>query len=167
MDLHCTICGRCFRSKKALKQHQRDSPVHARPFYCETCDRSFGSQDALEQHQLYSRLHQQDTETPLDTFFRSFSTFDYDPFLPPAVSYANLQRHERWLRGQTESKEAWDNYQNALRSELDMWYGAEDDLTSWHALCRAIGIMPLPKTCAQCEQVKHYVQMASKFRLTL
>ena len=37
--------------------------------------------------------------------------------------------------------------------ELHMWYGAEDDLTAWHALCRAIGINPVPESCKQCEVV--------------
>jgi hypothetical protein len=33
-------------------------------------------------------------------------------------------------------------------------YGAEDDLTAWHALCRAISVEPLPQTCEQCEEVR-------------
>ncbi|TVY13032.1 hypothetical protein LARI1_G009054 [Lachnellula arida] len=43
------------------------------------------------------------------------------------------------------------SHQDALQSELDKWYSAEDDLTAWHALCRAIGVEPLPQTCEQCE----------------
>ncbi|KFZ17691.1 hypothetical protein V501_01607 [Pseudogymnoascus sp. VKM F-4519 (FW-2642)] len=93
-----------------------------------------------------------DTETPLDVFFRSFPVFDYDPTLSPATSYAKLQRHEGWRRGDAASEDAWDRYQGALENELHMWYGAESDLTAWHALCRAIGLEPLPKTCDQCEQ---------------
>lgn len=48
---------------------------------------------------------------------------------------------------------AWNGYQDALQSELHIWYGAEDNLTAWHALCRAIGVERLPKTCDQCEEV--------------
>ncbi len=33
-------------------------------------------------------------------------------------------------------------------------YGAEDDLTAWHVLCRAIGVEPLPKTCEKCEEAR-------------
>ena len=44
-------------------------------------------------------------------------------------------------------------YQDALQCELYLWYGAENDLTAWHALCRAIGVEPLPKTCELCEEV--------------
>ncbi|CZS94515.1 uncharacterized protein RCO7_11685 [Rhynchosporium graminicola] len=78
--------------------------------------------------------------------------FGYGPSLPPATSYANLQRHEGWRRGSAESDDAWNRYQDALQSELYLWYGAENDLTAWHALCRAIGVEPLPKTCEQCEE---------------
>jgi ribosomal protein S26 len=149
----CDDCDRSFNSEEALQQHLRDSPAHAPSFDCDDCDRSFNSEKALQQHLRASPVHQQDTETPLDGFFHSFPTFDYDPSLPPATSYANLRRHEGWRRNSVASNEAWYRYQDALQSELHMWYGAEKDLTAWYALCRAIGIKPLPTTCEQCEKV--------------
>ncbi len=173
----CNACDRSFSSQGALDQHMRDSPAHTQTFDCDACDRSFSSQDVLDQHMCDSQLHQQIIETPLDTFFLSFLSFDYNSSLPPATSYANLQKHMGWRQGQTESNEAWADYQNALESELRMWYGQEDDLTAWHALCRAIGIIPLPKTCGQCQQVLHslvdtvrtsaHVQDRPHVRLTL
>jgi hypothetical protein len=153
----CDDCDLAFDSEEALQQHLQDSPAHAPSFKCETCNRSFGNQDALEQHLRYSRIHQQNTETPLDVFFRSFPAFDYDPSLPPATSYASLQRQEGWRRGSAASNDAWNRYQDALQNELHLWYGAENDLTAWHALCRAIGIEPLPQTCEQCEEVPETV----------
>jgi hypothetical protein len=47
-----------------------------------------------------------------------------------------------------------------------MWYGAENDLTAWHVLCRAIGVEPLPKTCEQCEEVGDRVMKFGRFMLT-
>jgi Zinc-finger double-stranded RNA-binding/Zinc-finger of C2H2 type len=93
-SFECETCDRSFGSEEALEQHLRDSPVHAPSFDCETCDRSFGSEEALEQHLRDSLGHQQVPETPLDVFFRSFPTFDYDPSLPPATSYAYLREHK-------------------------------------------------------------------------
>ena len=162
----CDDCDRSFDSEEALQQHLRDSPAHAPSFDCETCDRTFGNEEALEQHLRDSRIHQQDTETPLDVFFYSFPMFDYDPSLPPATSYANLRRHEGWRRGSAVSDNAWNRYQDALQSELHMWYGAENDLTAWHALCRAIGVEPLPKTCEQCEEVGDRATKFGRFMLT-
>ncbi|KFY74523.1 hypothetical protein V499_05456 [Pseudogymnoascus sp. VKM F-103] len=155
----CNDCDRSFNSEEALQQHLRDSPAHAPSFDCETCDRHYGSEEALQQHLRDSHVNQQDTETPLDAFFRSFPMFDYDPSLSPATSYAKLQRHEGWHRGNAASEDAWDRYQGALQNELHMWYGAESDLTAWHALCRAIGVKPLPKTCEQCEQAVRKTQV--------
>lgn len=149
----CDDCDRSFGSEQALQQHLRDSPVHAPSFDCEVCNRTFGSEEALGQHVRDSRVHQQAPETPLDVFFRSFQAFEYDPSLPPATSYAYLREHEGWRRGEAASDDAWNRYQDALESELRMWYGAENDLTAWHALCRAIGVEPLPQTCEQCEEV--------------
>lgn len=150
----CPKYNRFFNSEEALEQHLRGSPAHSPSFDCETCNRTFNSREALEQHLRNSPVHQQNTETPLDAFFLSFPTFTYDPSLPPAVSYASLQKQEGWRRGDTVSNDAWDRYQDALESELNMWFGTEDNLTAWHALCRAIGIEPLPKTCRKCEKVR-------------
>ncbi|KAF2460790.1 hypothetical protein BDY21DRAFT_376649 [Lineolata rhizophorae] len=150
-EFDCTACSRHFGSGTALTQHLRDSPVHAQSFECEICDRTFGNGEALVQHLRDSPVHAF-PETPLDIFFRSFPTFDYNPSLPPTTSYANLRRHKGWRRSNAASKDAWNRYQDALESELRMWYGAENDLTAWHALCRAIGVEPLPQTCAQCQE---------------
>jgi hypothetical protein len=173
---------RHYGSETALQQHLRDTPVHARecespagaaatpPRYRKIDRRSHspGTAHALVNpvgavvtplryrkidRSRHSQRTQQDTETPLDVFFRSFPMFEYDPSLPPATSYANLRRHKGWRRGSAASDDAWNKYQDALQSELHMWYGAEDDLTACHALCRAIGVKPLPKTCEQCEEV--------------
>jgi len=160
MSFCCVPCDRAFNREEALQQHLRDSPAHAPSFDCDDCDRAFNSEEALQQHLRDSPNHQQVTETPLDVFFYSFSTFDYDPYLPPATSFANLRRHEGWRRGNAIADSAWDKYQQALESELHMWYGAESDLTAWHALCHVIGVEPLPKTCEQCENVG---ERATKF----
>ncbi|TEY47671.1 hypothetical protein BOTCAL_0302g00190 [Botryotinia calthae] len=150
---NCVPCNRRFNSEETLQQHLRDSPAHVPSFGCDDCDRSFDSEEALQQHPRDSPIHQQDTETPLDVFFHSFPTFDYDPSLPPATSYTDLRRHEGWHRGSAVSDDAWNKYQDALNSELHMWYGVENDLTAWHALCRAIGVEPLPTTSEQCDEV--------------
>ncbi len=163
---NCTPCNRRFDSEEALQQHLQYSPAHTRSFDCDDCDRAFDSEEALQQHLKDPLIHQQDTETPLDVFFRSFPAFNYDPSLPPATSYANLQRQEGWRRNSAASDNAWNRYQDALQSELHLWYGAENDLTAWHALCRAIGIDPLPKTCEQCEEVGDRVTKFDRFMLT-
>lgn len=185
---NCAPCNRRYRSSRALQQHVRDSVAHALPsehvlqqhlqdspapaparvqsFDCETCGRHYGSEAALEQHLRDSPIHQQNTETPLDVFFRTFLTFDYDPSLPPATSYSNLQKHQGWRRGNTASRDAWERYQDALQDELRLWFGAENDLIAWHALCRAIGIDPLPETCEQCERVGNSVTKVGRSMLT-
>ncbi|KAF1963906.1 hypothetical protein BU23DRAFT_440867, partial [Bimuria novae-zelandiae CBS 107.79] len=47
--------------------------------------------------------------------------------------------------------------QKALTEEFDLWFGSEDDLEAWHALCCAVGISPLPTSCESCEKaVRNY-----------
>ncbi|KAH5432425.1 hypothetical protein HBI47_093480 [Parastagonospora nodorum] len=136
MESICSSCNRSFLTSLS----------------CGNCNRSFNSEHALEQHLRDSLVHHLVPETPLDGFFRSFSTFEYDPSQLPATSYARLRAHEGWQRGEAASADAWNRYQGALEGELRMWYGDEDDLAAWHALCHAIGVEPLPRTCDRCEQ---------------
>jgi heat shock protein HspQ len=149
----CDTCDRSFASEEALAQHLRDSPVHAPSFDCDTCDRSFASEEALAQHLRDSPVYASLRDTPLDEFFNTFPLFVYDATLSPADSYASLRRCYGWRRGDPESDDAWDRYQNALKEELKLWLGAETDLIAWHSLCRAIKIEPLPPTCRDCEKV--------------
>lgn len=146
---HCTPCNRAFSSESALNQHTRDSSAHAPSFACQACHQSFGGQDALQQH-----MDDQHPATPLDDFFRSFPTFAYNSTLLPNKSFKNLKSHMRWHRDDAAEKEAWRRYQSALTAEVDLLFGAQDNLTAWHALCRAIGIQPLPETCAKGKQVR-------------
>ena len=169
LSFDCHDCNRSFYSEEALQNHLQNSRAHVPlPFDCSTCDRRFEREEDLAKHLLYSRVHQhqRNVETPLDVFFRSFQNFDYDPSLPPATSFANLQRHGGWRRESDLSRNAWDRYQDALQRELAIWFGAEDDLTAWHALCRAIGVQPLPRTCEKCEQVGNSATPFDRFMLT-
>lgn len=100
-----------------------------------------------------SELQDSDELTPIDLFFASYPSFRYDRTLPPSESLKRLQRQQGWERGSDEGKEAWNQYQNALKEEFQLWYHSEDDLAAWHALCRAIRIRPLPATCQACKKV--------------
>jgi hypothetical protein len=54
--------------------------------------------------------------------------------LPPAESYVRLKAHYGWRRYDEDSDGAWDGYQSALKEELTLWLGAEDDIVAWHGL---------------------------------
>ena len=53
----CERCNQSFKKLKYLKQHERDSPLHAASYQCHECDRSFSNEDALQQHQRDSPAH--------------------------------------------------------------------------------------------------------------
>jgi uncharacterized C2H2 Zn-finger protein len=160
-------CGKTFKSPQALTQHMLDSPRHPQQpqpipttkrgckVTC-TCGAVFKTDKDLQQHQRYSRLHLSlgtQLDTPLDRFFLSFPSFEYDRSIPPATSFKLLRTQKRWRMGSEDSKNAWSRYQKALEDEVRVWFGKEDDLNSWHTLCRAIGIATPPKTIKKCEMV--------------
>ncbi|KFZ19198.1 hypothetical protein V502_03790 [Pseudogymnoascus sp. VKM F-4520 (FW-2644)] len=149
----CNLCDRTFSNKKALKQHIRDSQAPAHSYDCKLCNRSFANEERLKQHIRTSPAHASLHNTPLDKFFQSYSQFAYDLALPPPESYARLKAHYGWHRHDADSDDAWDDYQSALKEELTLWFGAEDDIVAWHALCRAIRIRPLPITPKDCLKV--------------
>ncbi|OJD33393.1 zinc finger and btb domain-containing protein 48 [Diplodia corticola] len=154
----CNTCTRTFATPSALHQHARDS--HASPTHpCPHCPRrrSFRSASALAQHIRDSPSHDNDsnknktapppTTTPLDAFFHTYPTFPYDRALPASESWRRLCAHMGWKRNASSSSYSSyyynDNYElyvSALRRELEVWFGGEDDLRNWHALCRAVGV---------------------------
>jgi hypothetical protein len=136
-----------------LKQHIRDSSGHADAHRCEPCDLDFNSDQALQAHMRDAPAHQPAPETPLDAFFMSFSSFHYEPSMSPAKSWKRLSAYQGWEKGSSARNKAWDAYQNALEEECKMWYGPEDDIASWHTLCRAVGIDPPPMTGEECQEV--------------
>ena len=144
----CELCGRTYKSEEAFQQHLWDSPAHTSQ--CELCERDFKSMQALQQHLRDSPRHNQ---TPLDIFFNSFGTFLHNQSLPPSEAFLSLRRHMGWRRGEENCEEAWNRYQEAMRQELELWFGAEDDLVAWHTLCRAINIREPPLTCEDCMRV--------------
>ena len=101
-------------------------------------------------------------DNPLDQFFESFSKFPYNACIPPATSYKNLRANLwKWHDWDGHRPSTWREYRQevqaryevALTDEFNLWFGTEDDLKSWHSLCRALGIIPLPLTCEECRSV--------------
>ena len=108
-------------------------------------------------------------DNPLDQFFHSFSKFPYDACIPPATSYENLWINlSRWHDWDGHQPGTWEKYQQEVRAryeaaltrEFNLWFGTEDDLKSWHALCKALGIIPLPLTCEACRSVSSLNKLA-------
>lgn len=91
--------------------------------------------------------------SPINAFFESFPSFEFDPTITPSESYRLLEKHRKRHSRSAQSDEIWDEYQEALTEEFDLWFGSEDDLEAWHALCCAVGISPLPTSCESCEEV--------------
>ena len=103
---------------------------------------------------------------PLDAFFYSYLGSQHDPSLPPATAYKRLKEIKRWHRNDPEGEEAWHGYRVALVGEFNRWYGTEDDLASWHSLCRAIHITPLPMSIEACRSVSRRKIVNSCTQLT-
>jgi hypothetical protein len=72
-----------------------------------------------------------------------------------------------WDDQTPEYRAAWIRYQDALASEVTIWFGDVLELDSWQKLCRAVGIAPLPGTCADGYMVCPCRLMLDCFVLTM
>lgn len=160
----CDPCNRSFTSQDALNSHIQSSSAHTKLFKCNPCKRSFISQAALDSHIQDSKAHagephnarpltHRSNPTPIDNFFAEYTSFRYDRNLSPSVSYTKLVNFYGWDSNDPEARTARREYQDALEDEVRLWFGSENDLASWHALCRAVGIEPLPQSCNAATEV--------------
>ena len=147
-------------AKPRQRRRRRVEPLPPRFWHCPNCG-AVVANEAKGRHvcppasPIIDSSSTPVNDTPLDRFFLSYPSFEYKRSLPPAESFNHLRRHQRWRRGSLEGDNAWNQYQKALKEEFSLWYGAENDLGAWHALCRAIGIVPLPTTCEESKKVRN------------
>jgi hypothetical protein len=99
---------------------------------------------------------------PLDRFFHSFPSYPYDACKSPDVSFSRLLSGlSKWHTWDHKNPNTWElyrkqvkeEYQTALTHEFNLYFGTEDDIVSWHALCRAVRVQPPPLTCEDCQSV--------------
>jgi hypothetical protein len=157
-------CGKRVKAS-GLEAHIQNSPLHIR---LRTLD-TVAARDALGQSQHrnpdgsmvdQNANAQQDgiplqpsPTTPLDRFFLSFRSFEYDRSLPPATSWKRLQQHRRWKKGNKQGEREWERYQAALEEEVRFLFGKVDDIQAWHTLCKAVGITEPPDTIKECKAI--------------
>ncbi|CAK7244402.1 MAG: hypothetical protein STHCBS139747_005940 [Sporothrix thermara] len=150
----------------ALANHIRDSPKHvARAANGDLEQEKQQQQQPQPQPQPQQQQTQQQPEenrtitkvqriaTPLDMFFALYPEFPYDFSLQPATSFRKLRHFYGWRKRSDEDVEAWEDYQHALMDEVRLWFGTTENLSSWHQLCRAVGIQDPPETKTQCKKV--------------
>lgn len=122
---------------------------------CPSCDGVF----PLKQKASHScAISIPNSSGPLDNFFRSYPSFNYNASKPPATSFKSLEDYltklRKWRKKSPERQRLWEQYQDALTEEFNLLFGVKNDLDAWHALCRAVRINPLPTTCKECRSVR-------------
>ncbi|KAL0948410.1 hypothetical protein HGRIS_010991 [Hohenbuehelia grisea] len=89
---------------------------------------------------------------PLITaFFARFPEFDYNPQAPITSEFYRMCDMFAWDREDPERKVAKEELNDAMAQAFNDMYGTdENDIHSWHNLCRVLGIAPLPENLQQC-----------------
>ncbi|KAL7808643.1 hypothetical protein V8C26DRAFT_412763 [Trichoderma gracile] len=97
-------------------------------------------------------------QTPLDTFFLSFSHqgFVHNPAKSPVNSWKALCKFQSWHNKPNDhppKQKAWKRYQNALVKEVELYFGDVDDITAWKTVCRAVGCEEPPDQISKCKAI--------------
>ncbi|KAK5996077.1 hypothetical protein PT974_04504 [Cladobotryum mycophilum] len=79
-------------------------------------------------------------DSPLDDFFMSFKGYRYNPSFPPSTSWKLLGLQLGWKKGEDGRGDVWERYQDALRHEVRVHFGEEDDPDAWFEVARAVDL---------------------------
>ncbi|KAI0040137.1 hypothetical protein FA95DRAFT_1566638 [Auriscalpium vulgare] len=89
--------------------------------------------------------------SPLEAFFGRFPGFDYQPSRSPSTELYRLSKQRGWVRGSHQSRQAYNDYKDALTKEFEAIYGTDaNDIHSWLLLCEVLEIRPPPEGLFAC-----------------
>jgi hypothetical protein len=103
---------------------------------------------------LTSRLGGIEITTPIDAFFATFPSFDYDPHRSAAAEFQRLRRHQQW-REPSEYEDARRRFHTAFEAEFNSTFGGS--IADWRRLCDVVGITPVPESLTKAKKVCYYV----------
>ncbi|KAF9442696.1 hypothetical protein P691DRAFT_680946 [Macrolepiota fuliginosa MF-IS2] len=91
---------------------------------------------------------------PLEAFFRQYAWFRYKKNESAEAQYNRLRKEAGWKRGDPEGDKAWEDYRTALVRQFNTSFSNDDnDLDTWNALLRHVGINNPPGTVKECKDL--------------
>lgn len=88
----------------------------------------------------------------LQDFFNNYPEFNYVPANGASGELYRMYDFFGWDRD--EKEEAKELFKDALVQEFNKIYGTdENDIESWHTLCRVLTIDPIPDGLKACREV--------------
>jgi hypothetical protein len=105
---------------------------------------------------------QNSAATFITAFFAEYPEFDYDSTAPVTQEYRRLTQESDWMPRSQEDKKAKAAFGTAMGKQFASFYGSSiHDIKAWKALCEALGVDPIPKTIAECRDVRTEVLLPS------
>ena len=91
---------------------------------------------------------------PVESFFAQYPDFDYCKERPIVQEFYRMCDFFEWEGDDNEKKVAHEDFKTAMVLTFNTLYGTDvDDIDSWHKLCVALNISPLPKGLRECQRV--------------
>ncbi len=87
-------------------------------------------------------------------FFARYPEFPYSEDKPMVREYYRMCDWFGWEKEDTDRIEAHDDFKTAMVLKFNRLYGTDvNDIESWHKLCVALNITPLPGDIKECRRV--------------
>lgn len=91
----------------------------------------------------------------MDDFFSQYPDFDYDSSEPIWTEFYRMSDFYGWSGNHPRKNEAREQLKDAMVHLFNNFYGTDvNDINSWHTLCDAIDIDPVPEGLQACQEVK-------------
>ncbi|KAH6667241.1 hypothetical protein B0J14DRAFT_603024 [Halenospora varia] len=135
---HCSFGSRCkFSHVQLLEDSSSKRPASKQPG-----KRSKASRRGSPPHADH-----------IDSFFAEHPNFDYDPSAPIWTEFNRMCDDFEWDSGNYEMRAARREFKSAMVQQFNHLYGIdEEDLNSWHNLCKVLKIEPVPEDLTECRE---------------
>jgi hypothetical protein len=103
---------------------------------------------------MQKKVEQSTATTFLEVLFTSYPGFEYDSTKAATDEFRRMCDFSGWGKHNRNRTEAREEFQYAIVKDFNNIYGTDEyDLGSWQSLCRVVGVVPIPGTLAECQQV--------------
>ena len=93
-------------------------------------------------------------EDALDAFFEQYPSFPYNRNAPSSQEFYRMCDFFTWDRDDPEREAAHECFKTALVQQFNSVYGTDvNDVESWHKLCLALNLEPLPEGLSAMRKV--------------
>ncbi|KAG5917826.1 hypothetical protein E4U42_007102 [Claviceps africana] len=97
---------------------------------------------------------------PIDTFFKQYQQFDYNPHAEAWSEYRRMSAFLKWTRNSKKERKANHLFREAIVAQFGALYGVDEKkLDDLQRLCEKLEISPMPQCISSCQKAVRSVHV--------